>query len=167
MCYGEVENVEFNSDGVLGIIVYYQNCKGSVLFIDLSLQVIVCIVQVVLDIVCYILLDFCVGVVDKELLVFDVLDFDLFYFVEVFLDEVIELVVCVEQVVLQVDKCIINIEGGSFNSYYGVKVFGNSYGMLQGYCLMCYLFFSCVIVEENGDMECDYVYIIGCVMSDL
>lgn len=23
MCYGEVENVEFNSDGVLGIIVYY------------------------------------------------------------------------------------------------------------------------------------------------
>lgn len=134
---------------------------------DLSLQVIVCIVQVVLDIVCYMLLDLCVGVVDKELLVFDVLDLDLFYLVEVILDEVIELVVCVEQVFLKVDKCIINIEGGSFNSYYGIKVFGNSYGMLQGYCFMCYLFLSCVIVEENGDMECDYVYIIGWVMVDL
>lgn len=96
ICYGEVENVEFNSDGVLGIMVYYQNCKGSVFFIDFSLDVIVCIVQVVLDIVCYIFLDLFVGVVDKDLLVFDVLDLDLFYLVEVFLDDVIELVVCVE-----------------------------------------------------------------------
>lgn len=27
--YGEVENVEFNSDGALGITVYHQNRKGS------------------------------------------------------------------------------------------------------------------------------------------
>ncbi len=35
--YGEVENVEFNSDGALGITVYHQNRKGSAFFsTDLS-----------------------------------------------------------------------------------------------------------------------------------
>ena len=34
--YGEVENVEFNSDGALGITVYHQNRKGSASSPDLS-----------------------------------------------------------------------------------------------------------------------------------
>ncbi|SQB25850.1 peptidase PmbA [Citrobacter koseri] len=34
--YGEVENVEFNSDGALGITVYHQNRKGSASSTDLS-----------------------------------------------------------------------------------------------------------------------------------
>ena len=37
--YGEVENVEFNSDGALGITVYHQNRKGSASSTDLSPQV--------------------------------------------------------------------------------------------------------------------------------
>ena len=38
--YGEVENVEFNSDGALGITVYHQNRKGSASSTDLSPQAI-------------------------------------------------------------------------------------------------------------------------------
>ena len=62
---------------------------------------------------------------------------------------------------------ITNTEGGSFNSHYGVKVFGNSHGMLQGYCSTRHSLSSCVIAEENGDMERDYAYTIGRAMSDL
>ncbi len=65
------------------------------------------------------------------------------------------------------DKRITNTEGGSFNSHYGVKVFGNSHGMLQGYCSTRHSLSSCVIAEENGDMERDYAYTIGRAMSDL
>ena len=48
--YGEVENVEFNSDGALGITVYHQNRKGSASSTDLSPQAIARTVQAALDI---------------------------------------------------------------------------------------------------------------------
>lgn len=46
--YGEVENVEFNSDGALGITVYHQNRKGSASSTDLSPQAIARTVQAAL-----------------------------------------------------------------------------------------------------------------------
>ncbi|SQI27592.1 peptidase PmbA [Salmonella enterica subsp. arizonae] len=72
-----------------------------------------------------------------------------------------------EQASLKADKRITNTEGGSFNSHYGIKVFGNSHGMLQGYCSTRHSLSSCVIAEENGDMERDYAYTIGRAMADL
>lgn len=72
-----------------------------------------------------------------------------------------------EQASLQADKRITNTEGGSFNSHYGIKVFGNSHGMLQGYCSTRHSLSSCVIAEENGDMERDYAYTIGRALGDL
>lgn len=73
----------------------------------------------------------CAGVADKELLAFEAPDLDLFHPAEVSPDEAIELAARAEQAALQADKRITNTEGGSFNSHYGVKVFGNSHGMLQ------------------------------------
>ena len=66
--YGEVENVEFNSDGALGITVYHQNRKGSASSTDLSPQAIARTVQAALDIARYTSPDPCAGVADKELL---------------------------------------------------------------------------------------------------
>lgn len=51
--YGEVENVEFNSDGALGITVYHQNRKGSASSTDLSPDAIARTVQAALDIARY------------------------------------------------------------------------------------------------------------------
>ncbi len=48
--YGKVENVEFNSDGALGITVYHQNRKGSASSTDLSPQAIARTVQAALDV---------------------------------------------------------------------------------------------------------------------
>ncbi|XNM77322.1 hypothetical protein ACLK19_28605 [Escherichia coli] len=47
------------------------------------------------------------------------------------------------------------------------KVFGIRHGMLQGYCSMRHSLSSCVIAEENGDIERDYAYTIGRAMSDV
>ncbi len=119
--YGEVENVEFNSDGALGITVYHQNRKGSASSTDLSPQAIARTVQAALDIARYTSPDPCAGVADKELLAFDAPDLDLFHPAEVSPDEAIELAARAEQAALQADKRITNTEGGSFNSHYGVK----------------------------------------------
>lgn len=124
--YGEVENVEFNSDGALGITVYHQNRKGSASSTDLSPQAIARTVQAALDIARYTSPDPCAGVADKELLAFDAPDLDLFHPAEVTPDEAIELAARAEQASLKADKRITNTEGGSFNSHYGIKVFGNS-----------------------------------------
>ena len=72
--YGEVENVEFNSDGALGITVYHQNRKGSASSTDLSPQAIARTVQAALDIARYTSPDPCAGVADKELLAFEALN---------------------------------------------------------------------------------------------
>ncbi|WP_368749125.1 metalloprotease PmbA [Klebsiella aerogenes] len=165
--YGEVENVEFNSDGALGITVYHQNRKGSASSTDLSPDAIARTVQAALDIARYTSPDPFAGVADKELLAFDAPDLDLFHPAEVSPDEAIELAARAEQAALQADKRITNTEGGSFNSHYGIKVFGNSYGMLQSYCSTRHSLSSCVIAEENGDMERDYAYTIGRAIGDL
>lgn len=165
--YGEVENVEFNSDGALGITVYYQNRKGSASSTDLSPEAIKRTVQAALDIARFTSPDPFAGVADRELLAFDAPDLDLFHPTEIDADRAIELAARAEQAALQADSRITNTEGGSFNSHVGIKVFGNSHGMLQGYCSSRHSLSSCVIAEANGDMERDYAYTIGRAMEDL
>ena len=165
--FGEVENVEFNSDGALGITVYHQNRKGSASSTDLSHDAITRTVQAALDIARYTSQDPCAGVADKELLAFDAPDLDLFHPTEIDAERAIELAARAENASLNVDKRITNTEGGSFNSHYGIKVFGNSHGMLQSYCSTRHSLSSCVIAEANGDMERDYAYTIGRAIEDL
>ena len=164
--YGEVENVEFNSDGALGITVYHQNRKGSASSTDLSPDAIARTVQAALDIARYTSPDPFAGVADKDLLAFDAPDLDLFHPAEVSPDDAIELAARAERA-LKADKRITNTEGGSFNSHYGIKVFGNSHGMLQSYCSTRHSLSSCVIAEDDGDMERDYAYTIGRAIEDL
>lgn len=165
--YGEVENVEFNSDGALGITVYHQNRKGSASSTDLSPDAIKRTVQAAIDIARYTSPDPYAGVADRDLLAFDAPDLDLYHPAEIDADQAIELAARAEQASLKADKRITNTEGGSFNSHVGIKVFGNSHGMLQGYCSSRHSLSSCVIAEHNGDMERDYAYSIGRAMGDL
>ena len=165
--YGEVENVEFNSDGALGITVYHQNRKGSASSTDLSPEAIKSTVQAAIDIARYTSADPFAGPADPELLAFEAPDLDLYHPWEIDADRAIELAAQAEQASLQADKRITNTEGGSFNSHVGIKVFGNSHGMLQSYCSSRHSLSSCVIAEVDGDMERDYAYTIGRSMDDL
>ncbi|MDN6633227.1 MAG: metalloprotease PmbA, partial [Enterobacterales bacterium] len=165
--FGEVENVEFNSDGALGITVYHQQRKGSAASTDLSPDAIARTVQAALDIARYTSPDPFAGPADKELLAFDAPDLDLFHPAELDAERGIELAARAEQASLQFDPRITNTEGGSFNSHYGIKVFGNSHGMLQSYSSSRHSLSSCVIAEHEGDMERDYAYTIARDINEL
>ncbi|WP_434525817.1 metalloprotease PmbA [Photorhabdus asymbiotica] len=165
--FGEIENVEFNSDGALGITVYHQQRKGSASSTDLSPDAIARTVQAAIDIARYTSQDPCAGPADKALLAFEAPDLDLFHPTELDADKAIELAARAEQAALQADKRITNTEGGSFNSHYGIRVFGNSHGMLQSYCSSRHSMSSCVVAEADGDMERDYAYTISRRFEDL
>ena len=165
--FGEVENVEFNSDGALGITVYHQQRKGSASTTDLNPDAVARTVQAALDIARYTSPDPYAGPAEKSLLAFDAPDLDLFHPSDLDAEQGILLAARAEQAALQADKRITNTEGGSFNSHYGIKVFGNSHGMLQSYCSSRHSLSSSVIAEHNGDMERDYAYTIGRRMEDL
>ncbi|VFS61391.1 peptidase PmbA [Leminorella grimontii] len=165
--FGEVENVEFNSDGALGITVFHQQRKGSASSTDLSPDAIARTVQAALDIARYTSADAYSGIGERDLMAFDAPDLDLFHPVELDAERFIELAARAERSALEADPRITNSEGGSFNSHYGVKVYGNSHGMLQSYCSSRHSMSCCVIAEQDGDMERDYAYTISRVASDL
>ncbi|MEI8663702.1 metalloprotease PmbA, partial [Xenorhabdus bovienii] len=165
--FSEVENVEFNSDGALGITVYHQQRKGSASSTDLSPEAIARTVQAAIDIARYTSPDPYAGPADKQLLSFDAPELDLFHPADMDADTAIELAARAEQASLQADERITNTEGGSFNSHYGIRVFGNSHGMLQSYCSSRHSMSSCVIAEQNGNMERDYAYTVSRHFDDL
>ncbi|HAH12928.1 MAG TPA: metalloprotease PmbA, partial [Pantoea agglomerans] len=104
--YGEVENVEFNSDGALGITVYHQNRKGSASSTDLSPDAIKRTVQAAIDIARYTSPDPFAGPADAELLAYDAPDLDLYHPWEIDADRAIELAAQAEQASLRADKRI-------------------------------------------------------------
>ncbi|CAM4026795.1 metalloprotease PmbA [Xenorhabdus thuongxuanensis] len=165
--FSEVENVEFNSDGALGITVYHQQRKGSASSTDLSPEAIARTVQAAIDIARYTSPDPYAGPADKELLAFEAPELDLFHPADLDADKAIELAARAEQASLQADERITNTEGGSFNSHYGIRVFGNSHGMLQSYCSSRHSMSSCVIAEQDGNMERDYAYTVSRHLDEL
>lgn len=165
--FGTVENVEFNSDGALGITVYHQQRKGSASSTDLSPNAIARTVQAALDIARYTSEDPYSGIADRDLLAFTAADLELFHPTELDAERGIELAARAEQSALAADTRITNTEGGSFSSHYGVKVFGNSHGMLQSYCSSRHSLSSSVIAEQNGDMERNYAYTVARSLDDL
>lgn len=166
--FGAIENIEFNSDGALGITVYYQQRKGSASSTDLAPEAIARTVQAALDIARYTSPDPCSGPAEKALLAFEAPDLDLFHPMEHLDTEYgIELATHAEQVALQSDKRITNTEGGHFTSHYSVKVFGNSHGMLQSYCSSRHSLSCSVIAEHAGEMERDYAWTVSRKINEL
>ena len=164
---GDVENVEFNSDGALGITVYHKQRKGSASSTDLSDEAIERTVQAAIDIASYTSEDPCAGPADKSLLAFEAPDLNLFQATELSPEEAIKLASIAEMTALNADSRIVNTEGGSFNGHYGIRVFGNSLGLLKSYSSSRYSMSSCVIAEQNGEMERDYAYTIARSMQAL
>lgn len=165
--YGEVENVEFNSDGALGITVYYQQRKGSASSTDLSEDAIARTVKAALDIARFTSPDPFAGPADKDLLAFDAPELDLFHPADLDAGYGAELACRAEQAALNYDPRITNTEGGSFNSHYSTRIYGNSHGMLAGYNSSRHSLSSSVIAESGGNMERNYAYTISRVFDQL
>ncbi|EKA4522058.1 metalloprotease PmbA [Vibrio cholerae] len=166
MC--EVENVEFNSDGALGITVYRGQRKGSASTSDLSEKAIRQTVLAALDIAQYTSADPYAGPAPKELMVQDIPDLDLFHPDEPNPDVAAQIAIAAERAALGYSKKIKQSDGGSYDSHYGIRVYGNSHGLLASYASSRHSI-SCSVIGEgrNGEMERDYSYTVARHRDDL
>ncbi|MDO6764599.1 metalloprotease PmbA [Agarivorans sp. 1_MG-2023] len=161
----EVETLEFNHDGALGIAVYTANCKGSASTSDLSPEAIKNAVKAAYDISKFTSADKAAGIADKELLATDIPDLDLFHPHPLEPDRFIELAKKCEGLALANPK-IKASDGANINSHYGVKVFGNSHGFVGGYPTSRHSI-SCMLIAGEKDMQRDYAYSVARDFSDL
>ena len=157
----EIENVEFTNDGALGISVYMGQQKGNASTSDLSEGAIRNAVEAALAIAKYTSPDDCTGLADKDLMAFEAPDLELYHAADIDVDKATELALQAEQAALQADKRIVNSNGASFNSHTGVKVYGNSHGMLQSYLSSRYSLSCSVIGGVEDALENDYEYTIS------
>ena len=157
----EIENVEFTNDGALGISVYMGQQKGNASTSDLSESAIKNAVEAALAIAKYTSPDDCTGLADKDLMAFNAPDLELYHAADVNVDKATELALQAEKAALEADERIINSNGASFNSHTGVKVYGNSHGMLQSYLSSRYSLSCSVIGGVEAALENDYEYTIS------
>ena len=157
----EIENVEFTNDGALGISVYMGQQKGNASTSDLSEGAIRNAVEAALAIAKYTSPDDCTGLADKDLMAFEAPDLELYHAADVDVDKATELALLAEKAALEADERIINSNGASFNSHTGVKVYGNSHGMLQSYLSSRYSLSCSVIGGVEDALENDYEYTIS------
>lgn len=166
MC--EVENVEFNSDGALGITVYRNQRKGSASTSDLSEKAIQQTVLAALDIAQYTSEDPYAGPAPKELMVKEIPDLDLFHPDTPDPDVAAQIAIAAERQALSYSDKIKQSDGASYDSHYGLKVYGNSHGLLASYASSRHSTSCCVIGQgRNGEMERDYSYTVARYKDDL
>lgn len=157
----EIENVEFNNDGALGISVYLGQQKGNASTSDLSTQAIKNAVEAALAIAKYTSPDDCTGLAEKSLMAFDAPDLELYCENKIDVDQALKLALQAELAAFNYDDRIVNSEGASFHSHTGVRVYGNSHGMLQSYLSSRYSLSCSVIAGQEDQLERDYEYTIS------
>ena len=163
----DIENVEFNNDGALGISVYLGQQKGNASTSDLSPEAIRNTVEAALAIAKYTSPDDCAGLADKALMAFDAPDLELYHAADIDVDRAAQLALETENAALAFDKCIVNSEGASFNAHTGIRVYGNSHGMLQSYLSSRYSLSCSVIAAHDDQLERDYEYTVSRDMNAL
>ncbi|WP_439287782.1 metalloprotease PmbA [Lonepinella sp. BR2904] len=163
----EVENVEFNNDGALGISVYLGQQKGNASTSDLSQPAIKAAVDAALAIAKYTSPDDCAGLADKALMAFNAPDLDLYHPTDIDVDRAVELALQAETAALQYDQRIVNSNGAAFNSHTGVRVYGNSHGMLQSHLSSRYSLSCSVLGGVDDLLESDYEYTISRKANEL
>lgn len=165
--HGEVETVEFNQDGGLGISLYFGQRKGSASTADLSPEALTRAVEAAADIARYTSEDPHAGVAEAAWLEFSPPDLDLFYPESIGTEQAITLCASAEEAAFAHDSRITNSEGASFSTHQGLKVYGNSHGQLVGYPSSRHSF-SCVVIGEQGDdMQRDYSFTVARRYADL
>ena len=155
------ENIKFNNDGSLGISVYLGQRKGNASTSDLQPKSIQQAVESALGIAKYTSEDECAGLADKDLMAFDAPDLDLYHEAQISVDEAVEMAKTAEESALNVSERIVNSEGATFNSHSGVRVYGNTHGMLQSYLSSRYSLSCSVIAAYEEQLERDYEYTVS------
>lgn len=158
---GEVENVEFTSDGALGITVYKEGRKGSASTADLSEKALAQTIEAAVNIAKYTSVDDCSGLADKSCLAMSPQDLDLFHPKALTTEQAIALAKECEDTALSYDERITNSDGATLASFEGFKVYGNSNGQLVGYPSTRHSLSCVMIASKDDDMQRDYAYTVN------
>jgi len=164
---GEVENIEFNNDGGMGISVYINQCKGSASTADLSLQAIESTVKAAVDIARYTSKDIFAGLLDEDCLEKNPLDLDLYHPCKQDTAALLALAKSCEDIALNSDKRIINSDGAQVNSHSSMTIYGNTHGFLHSYASSRHSLSCVLIAQQGGEMQRGYSYTSGRAMADL
>lgn len=163
----ELENIEFNEEGALGITVYVGQHKGSASTADISHAALERTVKAAIDIAKYTSEDSYAGLVDKDLMATDIPDLDLYHPYDIQPEEAIKHCLEAEKAAFDFDSRIVNSDGASLSAYQGFKVYGNSHGFIQGYPSSRHNISCSVIAQENNDMQRDYAYTVDRVFTEM
>ncbi|WP_199610774.1 metalloprotease PmbA [Flocculibacter collagenilyticus] len=158
---GEVETVEFNLDGGMGISVYKGQHKGSASTSDLSHDALDKAVKAAVEIARYTSEDDCTGLADKDLLEFEPKDLDLFHPIDVEPEFGIKLCKEMEDKGFSTSGKITNSDGASFSSHQGIRVYGNSHGQIVGYPSSRHSLSCSLIGQQDDEMQRDYAYTVS------
>ncbi|WP_205597712.1 metalloprotease PmbA [Paraferrimonas sp. SM1919] len=163
MC--EIETVEFNQDGALGISVYKQGCKGNSSTADLSDEAIKQSVKAAIEIANYTQADECNGLADAELMVAQAEDLDLFHPHQLDAAQLEKMAIAAEKAALS--HGIEMSDGGNASGHTGTKVYGNTHGVLEGYSSSRYGLSCVAIAKDQQGMQRDYDYTVSRKFEDL
>lgn len=164
---GEVESIEFNKDGALGIAIYRDGRKGSSSTTDLSAGAVRRAVEAAIEISRHTSADPYAGLADAEWLAWEAPDLDLLHPIEPNPEFGLDLARRCEAHALGQDPRIKHSDGAGFSSHHGVKVYGNSHGFVKGYASSRHSL-SCVLIgEQEGEMQRDYGYSSCRAIEDL
>ena len=92
---------------------------------------------------------------------FEAPDLALYHSANVDVEQATKLALEAEKSALEYDAKIVNSNGASFNSHTGVRVYGNTHGMLQSYLSSRYSLSCSVIGGELDQLENDYEYTVS------
>ncbi|WOT04773.1 metalloprotease PmbA [Shewanella youngdeokensis] len=163
----EVETVEFNKDGALGITLFRDGCKGSSSTSDLSPEAIKQAVKAADGIARFTSADPYNGLADEALMATSFPELDLYHPEDISPEELARISILAEEAALNTDPRVQTSDGASANAHTSIKVYGNSHGFLHGSCSSRYSL-SCVAIGEiDGGMQRDYDYTVARKYSEL
>lgn len=164
---GEVETVEFNQDGSLGITIYRGQSKGAAATADLNPDAVRAAVTKANEIARFTSQDPAAGLADAELMAHDYPDLELYFDANMEPDYAISQAKACELAALDKDPRIINSDGANYSSHAGFRVYGNSHGFTGSY-MSSRQSLSCVLIGKEGEvMERDYAYTLARNPSNL
>lgn len=164
---GEVENIEFNNDGAMGISVYVNQCKGSASTADLSLEAIQSTVDAAVNIAKYTSKDSFAGLLDESALENEPQDLQLYHPSQHSTEELLEIAKQCEDIALASDSRIVNSDGAQVSSHSSLRVYGNTHGFLNSYASSRHSLSCMLIAQQNDEMQRDYSYSSARAMDDL
>ncbi|QJC30168.1 metalloprotease PmbA [Enterobacteriaceae endosymbiont of Plateumaris sericea] len=165
--YGIIETSEFYNNESFSINVYKNYQKGYAETNNLSINNIKNTIYHAVNLSNYTSYDICLGLPKYKLLALDNIDLNLFHISKIDNMKYILVLKESEEIALNMDKRIINSNGGDFNSFAIIHIFANSLGILQSYISTYYSLYLSVIAKENNKMECNYSYSISRSTIDL